>query len=221
MKRILAIFITIAATCLSLSAQETKDKDWAKFYRYEQANDTIKIRPRAVFMGDSITDNWAKKSPYFFYSNNFVGRGISGQTTTQMLVRFRRDVLDLSPKYVVILAGTNDIARNNGLISLENILGNIQSMCELAKAHKIKPVLCSVLPADRYRWRKDLKPAGDIVKLNELIKAYAKSARIPYVDYHSVLKNENNGLPEKYAADGVHPNIDCYKIMEKIVVEYL
>ena len=221
MKRILAIFITIAATCLSINAQEKKDKDWAKFYRYEQANDTIKVRPRAVFMGDSITDGWAKKSPDFFYSNNFVGRGISGQTTTQMLVRFRRDVLDLSPKYVVILAGTNDIARNNGLISLENILGNIQSMCELAKAHKIKPVLCSVLPADRYRWRKDLKPAGDIVKLNELIKAYAKSARIPYVDYHSVLKNENNGLPEKYAADGVHPNIGCYKIMEKIVVEYL
>lgn len=221
MKRILAIFITIAATCLSINAQEKKDKDWAKFYRYEQANDTIKVRPRAVFMGDSITDGWAKQSPDFFYSNNFVGRGISGQTTTQMLVRFRRDVLDLSPKYVVILAGTNDIARNNGLISLENILGNIQSMCELAKAHKIKPVLCSVLPADRYRWRKDLKPAGDIVKLNELIKAYAKSARIPYVDYHSVLKNENNGLPEKYAADGVHPNIDCYKIMEKIVVEYL
>lgn len=221
MKRILAIFITIAATCLSIYAQEKKDKDWAKFYRYEQANDTIKVRPRAVFMGDSITDGWAKQSPDFFYSNNFVGRGISGQTTTQMLVRFRRDVLDLSPKYVVILAGTNDIARNNGLISLENILGNIQSMCELAKAHKIKPVLCSVLPADRYRWRKDLKPAGDIVKLNELIKAYAKSARIPYVDYHSVLKNENNGLPEKYAADGVHPNIDCYKIMEKIVVEYL
>ena len=221
MKRILAIFITIAATCLSINAQEKKDKDWAKFYRYEQANDTIKTKPRAVFMGDSITDGWAKKDPDFFNVNNLVGRGISGQTTSQMLVRFRRDVLDLSPKYVVILAGTNDIARNNGLISLENILGNIQSMCELAKAHKIKPVLCSVLPADRYRWRKDLKPAGDIVKLNELIKAYAKSARIPYVDYHSVLKNENNGLPEKYAADGVHPNIDCYKIMEKIVVEYL
>ena len=109
MKRILAIFITIAATCLSLSAQETKDKDWAKFYRYEQANDTIKIRPRAVFMGDSITDNWAKKSPDFFYSNNFVGRGISGQTTTQMLVRFRRDVLDLSPKYVVILADPSEL----------------------------------------------------------------------------------------------------------------
>ena len=221
MKRILAIFITIAATCISINAQEKKDKDWAKFYRYEQANDTIKVRPRAVFMGDSITDGWAKQSPDFFYSNNFVGRGISGQTTTQMLVRFRRDVLDLSPKYVVILAGTNDIARNNGLISLENILGNIQSMCELAKAHKIKPILCSVLPADRYRWRKDLKPAVEIVKLNELIKEYAKSAKIPYVDYHSVLKDENNALPEKHAADGVHPSLDCYKIMEDIVIKYL
>lgn len=221
MKRILAIFITIAATCLSINAQEKKDKDWAKFYRYEQANDTIKIRPRAVFMGDSITDNWAKKSPDFFYSNNFVGRGISGQTTSHMLVRFRRDVLDLSPKYVVILAGTNDIALNNGTISHDNILGNIQSMCELAKAHKIKPILCSALPAVGFRWRKELRPADDIIKLNEIIKEYAKAARIPFVDYHSVLKDENNGLPEKYAADGVHPNIDCYKIMEDIVIRYL
>jgi lysophospholipase L1-like esterase len=138
-----------------------------------------------------------------------------------MLVRFRRDVLDLEPKYVVILAGTNDIALNNGLITLENILGNIQSMCELAKAHKIKPILCSVLPADRYRWRKELKPAEDIVKLNEMIKAYAKSEKIPYVDYHSVLKDENNALPARHAADGVHPNIDCYKIMEEIILKYL
>ena len=221
MKRTLTILITIAATCISIHAQEIKDRDWAQLYRYEQANDTIKFKPRAVFMGDSITDNWAKKSPDFFYCNKFVGRGISGQTTSQMIVRFRRDVLDLSPKYVVILGGTNDIARNNGLISLENILGNIQSMCELAKAHKIKPILCSVLPADRYKWRKDLKPAEEIVRLNQMIKAYAKSARIPYVDYHSVLRDENNALPEKHAADGVHPNIDCYKIMESIIIEYL
>ena len=221
MKRILAIFITIAATCLSINAQEKKDKDWAKFYRYEQANDTIKTKPRAVFMGDSITDGWAKKDPDFFNVNNLVGRGISGQTTSQMLVRFRRDVLDLAPKYVVILAGTNDIALNNGMITLENILGNLQSMCELAKAHKIKPVLCSVLPADRYRWRKELKPAGDIVKLNEMIKAYTKDAKIKYVDYHSALKDENNALPAKYAADGVHPNLECYKIMEEIILQYL
>ena len=221
MKRILAIFITVTITCLCLNAQEKTHKDWAKFYRYEQSNGTIQVKPRAVFLGDSITDGWAKKSPDFFSTNNFVGRGISGQTTSHMLVRFRRDVLDLSPKYVVILAGTNDIALNNGLISHENILGNIQSMCELAKIHKIRPILCSVLPADRFKWRKELKPAEDIVKLNEMIKEYARSAKVPYVDYHSALKDENNALPEKYAADGVHPNIDCYKIMENIIVKYL
>ena len=210
----------LMAICFGAGAQ-TEHKDWAKFYRYEQANDTIKTKPRAVFMGDSITDGWAKKDAGFFSENNFVGRGISGQTTSQMLVRFRKDVLDLNPKYVVILAGTNDIALNNGMITLENILGNLQSMCELAKAHKIKPILCSVLPADRYRWRKELKPAGDIVKLNEMLKAYAKDAKIKYVDYHSALKDENNALPAKHAADGVHPNLECYKIMEEIILQYL
>lgn len=201
---------------ISSSAQ-----DWAKFGRYEAANDTVKVKPRAVFMGDSITDNWAKKDLDFFTSNNYVGRGISGQTTSHMLVRFRRDVVDLHPKYVVIMAGTNDVALNNGEISHENILGNLISMCEIAKANKIKPILCSVLPADRFRWRPQLTPAEDLVKLNKMIKEYAESAKIPYVDYHSVLKDENNALPEKYAADGVHPNLDCYKIMEEIIVKYL
>lgn len=215
MKKTLLILIT---TLIGISSYA---QDWAKFNRYEAANDTVKVRPRAVFMGDSITDNWAKKDMDFFTANNFVGRGISGQTTSHMLVRFRRDVVDLNPKYVVIMAGTNDIALNNGEISHENILGNIISMCEIAKANKIKPILCSVLPADRFRWRPQLTPAEDIVKLNKMIQEYAKSARIPYVDYHSVLKDENNALPEKHAADGVHPNLDCYKIMEEIIVKYL
>lgn len=215
MKKTLLILIT---TLIGISSYA---QDWAKFNRYEAANDTVKVRPRAVFMGDSITDNWAKKDMDFFTSNNFVGRGISGQTTSHMLVRFRRDVIDLNPKYVVIMAGTNDIALNNGEISHENILGNIISMCEIAKANKIKPILCSVLPADRFRWRPQLTPAEDLVKLNKMIQEYAKSARIPYVDYHSVLKDENNALPEKHAADGVHPNLDCYKIMEEIIVKYL
>lgn len=219
MKKII-LSTLLAAMCLGVGAQN-EPKDWARFYRYEQANSEVTVRPRAVFMGDSITDSWAKKDSDFFTSHNYIGRGISGQTTSHMLVRFRRDVIDLAPKYVVILAGTNDIALNNGPITLENILGNLQSMCELAKAHKIRPVLCSVLPADRYRWRTELKPAGDIIKLNEMIREYAKSAKIPYVDYHSVLKDENNALPAKHAKDGVHPNIECYKIMEEIIVRYL
>ena len=213
---------TIMAVILCLTANsQTEYKDWAKFYRYSEANANVTAKPRAVFMGDSITDNWFKYDGEFFSSNDFAGRGISGQTTSQMLVRFRRDVIDLSPKYVVILAGTNDIAKNNGEITLENILGNIISMCELARYHKINPVICSVLPADRYKWRQDIKPAMEIVRLNEMLQEYAKSESIPYVDYHSVLKNKNNALPEEYAADGVHPNIDCYKIMEEIILRYL
>lgn len=219
MKRIL--IFTLALAFYMIAGAQTKSKDWAQFYRYGQANPSIKTSPRAVFMGDSITDLWSRNDGNFFVENNFVCRGISGQTTSQMLVRFRKDVLDLKPKYVVILAGTNDIALNNGYISLENILGNIISMCELAKAHKIKPILCSVLPADKYKWRPELKPAEEIVKLNGMIKDYAKLQRYNYVDYHTPLKNAANGLPEKYSSDGVHPNIDCYKIMEKIILEVL
>lgn len=218
MKKIV-IFCLLALVSVLSFAQT--DKDWAKFYRYSEANAAVTVKPKAVFMGDSITDSWLKKDGEFFSSNNFAGRGISGQTTSHMLVRFRRDVLDLAPKYVVILAGTNDIALNNGIITLDNILGNIQSMCELARVHKIKPVICSVLPAASYRWRKELQPAQDIVKLNEMLRSYAEASDIPYVDYHSVLKDENNGLPLQYAEDGVHPNVECYKIMEDTILKVL
>ena len=219
MKRHFCLLFCICL-CFNVAAQN-QQKDWARFYRYEEANKNITTRPKAIFFGDSITDRWVKEDAGFFDENNFVGRGISGQVTSQMLVRFRRDVIELYPKYVVILAGTNDIALNNGPISLENILGNLKSMCELAKVHKIKPVLCSVLPADKYKWRKELEPAEDIVKLNEMIREYARSTRIPFVDYHTALKNENGGLPAELAPDGVHPNLDCYKIMEDIILKVL
>lgn len=196
-------------------------QDWAKFNRYEKANAEVTVKPHAVLMGDSITDFWVRDDAEFFTENNLIGRGISGQTTSQMLVRFRKDVIDLSPKYVVILAGTNDIAKNNGDITLDNILGNLMSMCELAKANGIKPVLCSILPAAAYRWRPEVKPAQEIIKLNEMIRKYAKENKIPYVDYHSALADEQGGLPEQYAADGVHPNPYCYEVMEKIILEYL
>lgn len=213
------LFISLISLCLGAVAVSAQD--WAKFSRYEEANAHVSQKPKAVLMGDSITDGWAKVDSDFFTDNNFVGRGISGQTTSHMLVRFRRDVVDLAPKYVLILAGTNDIAKNNGDISLENILGNIVSMCEIAKANKIKPIICSVLPADRYRWRPEVAPAEDIVKLNAMLKEYADSMKIKFIDYHSVLKNENNGLPAEYAPDGVHPTIECYKIMEQMVLDAL
>jgi len=196
-------------------------QDWAKFGRYADQNTQITTSPKVVFMGDSITEGWAKEDPDFFTDNNFVGRGISGQTTSHMLVRFRRDVIDLAPKYVVILAGTNDVAKNNGDISLENVLGNIISMCELAKANKIKPILGAVLPAAGFYWRPEVKPADDLIRLNVMIKEYADAEKIPFVDFHTPLKDEFNGLPEVHAADGVHPNLQCYKIMEGIVLKYI
>ena len=220
MKRIITGVIVFCAALVA-NAQNAQH-DWADFKRYAPANESVQAKPRAVFMGDSITDHWYVMDADFFSDNNLVCRGISGQTTSHMLVRFRRDVIDLAPKYVVILAGINDIALNNGYRSLENILGNIQSMCEIARAHKIKPVICSVLPADRIVWRPEVrKPAEIVIKMNKMLQAYAKSEKIQYVDYHSVLKDENNGLSAQYAYDGLHPTLECYKIMEQIILQHL
>ena len=196
--------------------------DWAKFDRYHDANKEVKTAPRVVFMGDSITDFWVNADPEFFTSNNFLGRGISGQTTSHMLVRFRRDVVDHKPEYVVILAGTNDIAKNLGDIAPENSLGNIISMCEIAKANKIKPVICSVIPAKAYRWRPEVTDAAQqIMKLNDMLKEYAKANKIMYVDYHSAMADAEGGLPVELAKDGVHPTPEGYKIMEEILVKAL
>lgn len=213
-----AILFSAIFAALSLSAQTN---DWAQFYRYEGKNDSITTRPDVIFMGNSITDCWVDTVPAFFAENNFVGRGISGQVSSQMLVRFQEDVINLQPKVVVICCGTNDIAQNNGYISLEHILYNIKSMCELARANKIKPVVCSTLPAKAFKWRPDMKPANDILQLNEMIKAYAKENKIPYVDYHSALKDEENGLPKKYSKDGVHPNAQGYAVMESVIMPIL
>ena len=216
MKKILLLPLLFVA--LSLSAQS---KDWAQFYRYEGKNDSLTTRPDVVFMGNSITDCWADTVPAFFADNNFVGRGISGQVSSQMLVRFQEDVINLHPKVVVICCGTNDIAQNNGPITLEHILHNIKSMCQLARANKIKPVVCSTLPAKGFKWRPDMKPANDIIRLNEMIKAYAQENKIPYVDYHSALKDEEYGLPRKYSKDGVHPNAQGYAVMESVIMPVL
>ncbi|MBE6227682.1 MAG: acylhydrolase [Bacteroidales bacterium] len=216
MKRIFAIAAAIVI-CASAHAQ-----DWANFGRYKNANKSVKEKPTAVFMGDSITEGWANQDPDFFSTNNYIGRGISGQTSSQMLVRFRKDVVELAPKYVVILAGTNDIAKNGGDIDIENIFGNIKSMCEIAKANKIKPVICSVLPAAAYPWRPEITDAADqVMKLNQLLYAYAIRNKIKYVDFHTLLRDEHNGLSKNHAHDGVHPNKNCYKIMEQVIVRYL
>lgn len=215
-----AVFAVLSLSLLSAGAQN--DKDWARFGKYENDNAQVTAKPKAVIMGDSITEGWAKKDPDFFTANNILGRGISGQVTSQMLVRFRKDVLDLEPECVVILAGTNDIARNNGFITLENIFGNIVSMCELAEFHGIAPVLCSVLPAARYGWRPEIEGvAADVMSLNGMLEGYARDKGYVYVDFHSVLKDENGGLPQNHAADGIHPGLDCYKIMEGMLLDSL
>lgn len=210
------IIIAIAGILIAAAASG-QPRDWANFGRYSKQNDEIAgHKVNAVFMGNSITDNWARLDPEFFSSHGFVGRGISGQTTSEMLVRFRRDVLDLEPEAVAILAGINDIAQNNGYISLENTFGNIVSMCELAKAHRIKVIICSTLPCDRLSWRPEIKPAEQVKELNAMLKDYADRNRILFVDYWSVMANGNGGLDKEISGDGCHPNIDGYEIMEKI-----
>ncbi len=214
-------WFVLAMCMLATSSLFSQQNDWAQFGRYAEANKSVETPTRVVFMGNSITDGWWNTDSLFFKNNRYIGRGIGGQTTAQMLVRFRADVIDLQPKAVVILAGTNDIAQNNGYIAPENILGNIISMAELAKANNIDVVLCSILPAYEYGWRKGLEPADKIIALNKMIKEYADRHNLTYVDYHSALKDARNGLPEKYSKDGVHPTMDGYKIMERLISEAL
>ena len=202
----------------SVSAQ-TEKGDWAQFGRYADANKRVTTPAKVVFMGNSITDGWWPKDSTFFIDNNFLDRGISGQTTSEMLVRFRQDVINLKPKAVVILAGINDIAHNNGVISLGNVFGNIVSMAELARYNKITPIICSVLPAYDFPWRRGMNPAPKVIELNKMLKAYADKEGLTYVDYHSAMKDERDGLPKNLASDEVHPTLEGYKIMEKIVLE--
>ena len=212
------ILLPLLFIALGLFAQP---KDWAQFERYASQNKSLTAHPKVVFMGNSITDSWVDIVPEFFANNNFVGRGISGQVSSQMLVRFQEDVINLQPKVVVICCGTNDIAQNNGYITLEHIVQNIKSMCELARAHRIKPIVCSTLPAKAFKWRPDLQPAEDIVRLNIMIQQFAKENKIPYVDYYSALVDEEGGLPAIYSKDGVHPNPAGYAVMEKVIMPIL
>jgi len=196
-------------------------EDWANLHKYEKANAEVGLpkanEDRVVFMGNSITEGWVRNDPGFFNTNSFIGRGISGQTTAQMLIRFRPDVIDLNPKAVVILAGTNDIAANKGSVTIENTAGNIFSMVELAQANGIKVVLASVLPANRYSWRPAISPADKIIELNKLIKAYAEEHNIVYLDYYTSMVDDEKGLKIAFSKDGVHPTTEGFDVMEPLV----
>jgi len=170
---------------------------------------------RVVFYGDSITYYWAHNSN-FFPGKPYIGRGISGHTTPQMLIRFRQDVIDLDPAVVVILAGTNDIAGNQGPSTLEMIENNLQSMAELGKANGIQVILASVLPARDYPWRKGLEPAAKIKTLNAWIAEYCANQKIIYLDYYSAMTDTDGGMKPDLSKDGVHPTAEGYAIMESL-----
>ena len=214
----------MATALTSLMRNDARLRDWSNLARYRDANRALPEPPageaRVVFMGDSITDAWPQpRFGTFFEGKPYVGRGISGQTTPQMLVRFRPDVIALKPKVVVILAGTNDIAGNTGPISNEELQGNLASMAELAKAHGIRVVLASILPVSAYHTlpngipQTTLRPMSRIVAVNEWIKAYASSERHVHLDYFSAMTDANGLLREDLSADDLHPNAKGYAVM--------
>lgn len=224
-----SLFITMLVLAFSLpvlSENITPTKrDWAQLDRYADSNAELraqKKKVKVVFYGNSITFNWNKIHPSFFLSHDFVCRGISGQTSSELLVRFRPDVIDLHPRTVVILCGINDIAQNNGAITLEHVMGNIISMCELAKRNRIRPVLCSVLPAQSFYWNPSITFVPEqVIALNGLIRDYANKNHIPYVDYYSSMVNQEGGMREELTKDGVHPTSNGYDIMEPLVLKLL
>jgi len=207
---VLLPFVTVAANA----------QDWANLKKYETENSQVhppgRRQKRVVFMGDSITDFWINYDSAFFYGKPYYDRGISGQTTGQMLVRFREDVIRLQPAVVVILAGINDIAENNGPSKLEDIFGNIVSMVELAEANHIKVVLSSLLPAYTLPWRPAIDPVPKIKALNEMLKDYAAKNNLVYLDYFSPMADPDRRMLPALAKDDVHPNLNGYKVMEPL-----
>lgn len=195
--------------------------DWAKRDKYMNENKKLppamQGRRRVVFIGDSITEMWKDRDSSFFADNGFINRGIGSQVTEHILARFRQDVIDIKPDAVVILAGINDIAENNGPTTLQNTFNNLVSMAELARLHNIRVVLCSVLPAYDFPWRPGMNPSGKVIELNTMLKQYAAENKIVYVDYFSSLVDERKGMNKSYAYDEVHPTIEGYKIMAPLV----
>jgi len=210
----------LAVLILFFAIATAKAQDWANIKKYAEANSKVpppaSREKRVVYMGDSITDFWINNDSTFFAGKPYFDRGISGQTTGQMLVRFREDVINLKPSVVVILAGINDIAENNGPSKLEDIFGNLVSMAELAKASHIKVVLSSVMPAFAFPWRPAIDPVPKVAALNEMIKTYADKNGIVYLDYFTNMADSRKGLLPKYAKDEVHPNLEGYKAMEPL-----
>jgi lysophospholipase L1-like esterase len=214
------LFAFIALTSMALLSAQ----DWPQLQKYQSDNGKIldeKTPVKVVFMGNSITQGWADMRPEFFKDHGFIGRGIGGQTTPQMLLRLRQDVLELKPEAVVILAGINDIAQNTGPITLKETLGNIQSMAELALAHGINPIICSVLPANSFPWRPEIIPTQQVIDLNSQLQRWALEKHLVYVDFYTPMVDEKHGLKSDLGYDTVHPNVAGYQVMEPILLKAL
>ena len=214
-----------ADPCESLKRErqtmESQLRDWPNLAKYREANAKVGVpvegESRVVFLGDSITEAWDLS--VFFKGKPYVNRGISGQTTPQILLRFRQDVLALKPGIVIILAGTNDIAENTGPASLGMIEDNLKSMAELARENGVRPILASVLPAAVYPWRPEIRPIEKIFALNQWMKEYAATEGIGYLDYYAAMVNDQHGLKAEFSGDGVHPNAAGYAVMAPLVAD--
>tara|TARA_B100000795_G_C22794347_1_gene438598 strand:- start:1005 stop:1742 length:738 start_codon:yes stop_codon:yes gene_type:complete len=198
-----------------------KEIDWAGLLRYHQQNIDLSskdsISNDVIFMGDSITEGWSLYFPEFFSDNNYLNRGISGQTTPQMLIRFRQDVIELKPKVVVILAGINDIAQNTKYYGIKEVAGNISSMVELAISNNITPIICSVLPADKFLWSPSIYPAELVKQLNIELSNYAEEKNILFLDYYKSMNNGYGGMKPELTNDGVHVTKEGYSLMANLV----
>jgi acyl-CoA thioesterase I len=226
MKSLLLLLLSFSAfaqtavqdrNCDLIQGLNNLTQDFGGLCKYEKANQALgpATPNRVVFIGDSITEGWKNGIPGLD-PNDTINRGYSGQTTPQMLVRFRADVINLKPQIVHLMAGTNDLAGNTGPTSLEKIKNNIRTMCELAQMHGIRVVIGSVLPAKVFSWRPGMKPAEDIKALNLWLKTYAQNSGFVYVDYHSAMTDAEGGLPFEYAKDGVHPTPLGYALMRNL-----
>ena len=216
------LFLILSMSCLTPAIAQDLSQDWPNLQKYRTLNEALlnsEEYPEVVFMGNSITEGWVSQRPEFFKEHKIAGRGISGQTTPQMLIRFTPDVLDLKPKAVVILAGTNDIAGNTGYASTKMITDNLRAMAELARANGIKVILSSILPVYSYPWSPQVKAVERIAEVNAWMKAYAEANEFVYLDYFPALADERKGLKKEYSEDGVHPNELGYETMEPLVLE--
>lgn len=205
------------AMAFGKAQMDLRQRDWPNICRYRADNAALTggAPVQAVFMGDSITEFWALADPTFF-SKVIVNRGIGGQTSPQMLLRFYSDVLGLHPKVVHILAGTNDLAGNTGPTTMQDYKNNLSAMCDLATAHGVKVILGSILPTGTFPWRPDIKPASQIIELNAWMRDYAASHHLMFVDYHSVLRSADGAMRADLTHDGVHPHRGGYTLMKPL-----